>query len=119
VADTTAARGLLTMVGTGQDVISLADADDAIVRRIVDAAALPDLLGRETAAALLEASAADSGVVFVRLGGGDVRVIAAIGCGTEAGRALARASSHGSAYGPSGVVVIESLGRDREGPRFG
>src|SRR5580765_533207 len=107
------------MVGTGQDVISLADADDAIVRRIVDAAALPDLLERETAAALLEASAADCGVVFVQLGGGDVRVVAAIGCGIEAARALARSSTHGSAYGAGGVVVIESLGRDSEGARFG
>ena len=43
-------RGLLTSVGSGEYVISPADADDAIVRRIVDAAALPDLLGRETAA---------------------------------------------------------------------
>jgi tetratricopeptide (TPR) repeat protein len=53
--DTHAAQALLTSVGTGQYVISPADADDAIVRRIVDAAALPELLGRETAAALLEA----------------------------------------------------------------
>ena len=45
-------RRCSTTVGTGQYVISPADADDAIVRRIVDAAALPDLLGRETAAAL-------------------------------------------------------------------
>jgi hypothetical protein len=40
------ARGLLTAVGSGEYVISPADADDAIVRRIVDAAALPELLGR-------------------------------------------------------------------------
>src|SRR5439155_1170930 len=46
--DTRAAQALLTTIGTGQYVISPADADDAIVRRIVDAAALPDLLGRET-----------------------------------------------------------------------
>ena len=47
---------LLTTIGSGEYVISPADADDAIVRRIVDAAALPDLLGRETAAALLEST---------------------------------------------------------------
>ncbi len=52
-----------------QDVISPADADDAIVRRMVDAAALPDLLGRETASALLEACAADCGVVYVAAAG--------------------------------------------------
>jgi hypothetical protein len=57
-----------------------ADADDAIVRRIVDAAALPELLGRETAAALLEAAAGDCAVVFVELAGGDVRVVRVGGC---------------------------------------
>ena len=43
--DTRARASLLTDVGTGEDVISPPDADDAMVRRIVDAAALPDLLG--------------------------------------------------------------------------
>src|SRR5581483_9748650 len=54
IRDTREAQRLLTSVGTGEYVMAPADADDAIVRRIVDAAALPDLLGRETAAALLE-----------------------------------------------------------------
>ena len=58
--DTRAAQTLLTTVGTGQYLISPADADDAIVRRIVDAAALPDLLGRETATALIEAASANA-----------------------------------------------------------
>jgi tetratricopeptide (TPR) repeat protein len=53
--DTRAAHDLLTVVGTGEYVISPADADDAIVRRIVDAAALPDLLGREPAHGHVEA----------------------------------------------------------------
>src|SRR6266850_1002731 len=73
VNDTRAAQALLTTVGTGQYLISPADADDAIVRRIVDAAALPDLLLRETAAALLEAAAGDCGVIYVVLSGGDER----------------------------------------------
>ena len=50
LSETRAARDLLTRIGTGEDVISSLDADDAIVRRIVDAASLPELLGRETAA---------------------------------------------------------------------
>src|SRR5258706_15670492 len=112
------AQALLTTVGTGQYVISPADADDAIVRRIVDAAALPELLGRETAAALLEAAAADCTVIFVALSGGDVRVIAAAGCEPDAARTMARAAAHGNAYG-RGTVVVEPLGRDPEGPRFG
>src|SRR6185369_10660540 len=117
-ADTHVAQALLTTVGTGQYVISPADADDAIVRRIVDAAALPDLLGRETAAALMEASAADCAVIFVQLPGGDVRVVATAGWEVEAGRALARSSTNGSPYG-RGTIAVEPLGRDTEGPRFG
>src|SRR5262249_57006430 len=46
IGDAQIARTLLTTIGTGEYVISPADADDAIVRRIVDAAALLDLLVR-------------------------------------------------------------------------
>jgi len=88
------------------------------VRRIVDAAALPDLLGRETAAALLEAAAGDCGMVYVELAGGDVRVVASAGCEADAARTMARSAASGSAYG-RGVIVVEPLGRDPEGPRFG
>ena len=59
--------------GTGEYVGSPADADDALVRRLVDAAVLPDLLARELAATLLEAVTADVAVVFAELPGGDVR----------------------------------------------
>jgi DNA-binding NtrC family response regulator/tetratricopeptide (TPR) repeat protein len=116
--DTRAAQALLTTIGTGLYVLSPADADDAIVRRIVDAAAVPDLLGRETASALLEAAAGDCGVVYVVLAGGDVRIVAAAGCESDAARALARSAANGSAYG-RGTMVVEPLGRDPEGPRFG
>jgi len=116
--DTRNAQALLTTVGTGQYLISPADADDAIVRRIVDAAALPDLLGRETAAALFEAANADCGVVYVELAGGDVRVVASAGCDQDAARSLARSAAHGHIYG-RGALIVEPLGRDPEGPRFG
>jgi hydrogenase-4 transcriptional activator len=116
--DTHAAQALLTNIGTGQYVISPADADDAIVRRIVDAAALPELLGRETAAALFEGAAADCGVVFVELAAGDVRIVASAGCDADAARSLARSTAHGNAYG-RGVIIVEPLGRDPDGPRFG
>jgi DNA-binding NtrC family response regulator/tetratricopeptide (TPR) repeat protein len=118
VEDTLAAKALLKMAGTGEYVISPADADDAIVRRIVDAAALPDLLGRETAAAMLEASGGDGAVVYVQPPGGDVRIVAAAGCDDEVARVLARSAAHGHAYG-RGVLIIEPLGRDPDGPRVG
>src|SRR4249920_70704 len=106
-SDAQAAHDLLTVVGTGEYVISPADADDAIVRRIVDAAALPDLLGRETALALIEATGGDGAVVFVQLAGGDVRVVATAGCDEETARALARTSPHQRAYGRNGVIIVE------------
>jgi len=118
VEDTHVAQSLLTSVGTGLYVMSPSDADDAIVRRIVDAAALPNFLGRETAAALLEATGADCAVIYVALAGGDVRLVATAGCDDDAGRTLARSAVNGSAYG-RGAILVEPLGRDAEGPRFG
>ncbi len=117
LADTVAARQLLTKIGSGEYVISPADADDAIVRRIVDAAALPDLLGRETALALIEATGGDGAVVFVQLAGGDVRIVAFAGCDPDTARTLARSTPHGHAAG-RGMIVVEPIGRDPEGPRF-
>jgi hydrogenase-4 transcriptional activator len=116
--DTRSAQALLTSVGTGEYVISPADADDAIVRRMVDAAALVDLLGRETAAALHEAAAADSAAVVVQRGEGDVQIIAVAGCDDDAARAMARSALQGSPYG-RGEFIVEPLGRDPDGLRFG
>jgi DNA-binding NtrC family response regulator/tetratricopeptide (TPR) repeat protein len=116
--DTEDANRLLTTIGSGEYVISPADADDAIVRRIVDAAALPDLLGRETASAMLEAASAESAVVFVRAAGGhELRSVAAVGVDVETARTMARSGVNGQAYG-RGVLFIEQLGRDPEGERF-
>jgi DNA-binding NtrC family response regulator/tetratricopeptide (TPR) repeat protein len=115
--DTDRARGLLTHVGSGAYVLSPADADDAIVRRIVDAAALPDLLGRETAAAMLEAAGGETAAVFVELAGGDVRVVASVGGDDEAARGLARLAAHGQPNG-RGTLFVEPLGRDTEGMRM-
>ena len=49
------------------------DGDDALVRRIVDAAVMPALLAREGATALLEACDAQAAVVFVQTGVGTGR----------------------------------------------
>jgi hydrogenase-4 transcriptional activator len=117
LSDTAAARDLLSHVGSGEYVISPADADDAMVRRIVDAAALPDLLGRETAAALNEAASGDGAVLFVETPDGDVRIVAAAGFDPTAARALAHSARHGQPYG-RGAVIVEPLGRDSDGPRL-
>jgi DNA-binding NtrC family response regulator/tetratricopeptide (TPR) repeat protein len=115
--DAEAARELLTQVGTGEDVVAPADADDAMVRRIVDAAALPELLGRETAAALLEASGGDAAVVFEDLPDGDVRVVAMAGDDVDAAHSLARAHAGGQGS-IDGRTFLDSLGRHPEGGRF-
>ena len=116
-ADTEAAGRLLAAPGSGEFVISPANADDAIVRRIVDAATLPELLGRETAAALLEAGMADASVVFVQLAAGDLRIIGAAGCVPEVAQSLARSALENEPYG-RGALIVEPLGRDSDGPRY-
>ena len=93
------------------------DADDAVVRRIVDAAALPELLARETALALLEISGAERAVLFVDGADGDIRVVASLGCEGSVAAALARAARRGEADGPR-TIVLEPLGRAPEGARF-
>src|SRR4051812_19313059 len=63
--DVQAARDLAAQPGTGEFIGTPADADDAVVRRLVDAAALPDLLAREAAAAFLEVTSADAVAIFI------------------------------------------------------
>jgi DNA-binding NtrC family response regulator/tetratricopeptide (TPR) repeat protein len=116
VEDTENARKLLTNVGSGEYLASPTDADDAIVRRIVDAAALPDLLARETALALLEAAAGE-GAVILTTRAGEIQVVAYAGCDLTAARALARVGAHGAASG-RGAAFVESLGRTVDGPRL-
>jgi DNA-binding NtrC family response regulator/tetratricopeptide (TPR) repeat protein len=114
--DTRAARALLTNVGSGEYLSSPSDADDAVVRRIVDAAALPDLLGRETAMALLEAAAGDGAAVFTTRAG-EIQIVAHAGCDVSTARVLARTAAHGSPR--NGMpVFVEALGRTADGPRM-
>ena len=94
------------------------EADDAMIRRLVEASVLADLLARETATSLVEATEADAAVIFVVPAAGEVRIVATIGCDAGVARALARAAAQGnSAYG-QGLLLTEALGRDHDGPRF-
>jgi len=110
-------RTLLNDTPNIQPVGLPADIDEAVIRRLVDAAILPDLLAREAATTLLETIEADAAVVFVAAPGGDVRVVAAAGCDTDVARALGRAASQGSREYGEGLLLTESLGRDYDGPR--
>jgi DNA-binding NtrC family response regulator/tetratricopeptide (TPR) repeat protein len=113
-----AVRAMLEAMPSGHPAIVPGDADEAVVRRLVDAAILPDLLARETATAVLETIEADAAVVFINATAGDVRVLAAAGCDPEVGRALARAASQGSRQYGEGLLVTEPLGRAEDGPRI-
>ncbi len=93
------------------------DADDVIVRRLVDASVLPDLLSVETATALLEAAGGDAAVVFVHLGAENARLLAQVGCDAPAALTLAKSALGGFAYG-SGTIAVEPLGHDHDGPRI-
>ncbi len=103
-------------VGTGEYVGSPADADDAIVRRLIDAAVLPELLARELTSALIEAISADVAVLFVVLPGGDLRLIAHAGADADGARSVARLGIQGAAYG-TGSLIVENIGREPDGPR--
>ncbi len=92
------------------------DGDDALVRRIVDASAMPALLAREGATALLEACDAQAAVLFVQGTGGQIAILSAAGCDAEAARALAQAALRRT--GEAGGRVMEAIGRGPEGARF-
>lgn len=95
-----------------------AHADDAFVQRLVDAAVLPELLGRETAAAMIEATDGEAAAVFVQTSAGDVRVLSHALCDPDAAKALARSvTATGQPGRPD--TIVEALGRDRAGPRYG
>jgi len=111
------ARTLLEETPTSVRPASPADADEAIVRRLVDAAIFPELLAKETANALFECAPADGTVVFVQPSGGDVRVIASTGCDASLARGIAVAAAQGRPDLGPGFIVSESLGREHDGPR--
>jgi DNA-binding NtrC family response regulator/tetratricopeptide (TPR) repeat protein len=94
------------------------DADDAIVRRLVDAAVLPDLLLVETSNALLEATGGDAAVVFVQAAGDDLHILGNLGCDVASAEALARGALGGT-WTATGEIALEPLGHHPDGPRFG
>jgi DNA-binding NtrC family response regulator/tetratricopeptide (TPR) repeat protein len=103
-------------LATGEYLASPGEADDVIVRRLVDAAVMADLLALETASAVGEAADADAACVVLRSPAEDVRVLATSGCDTDAALTLARSAFRGAAYG-HGELLIEPLGHDGDDQR--
>ena len=117
LAETEAALKQIPPAATGGYVGVQVDGDDALVRRIVDAAVMPALLAREGATALLEACDAQSAVVFEQTGMNQLRVLGVAGMSPDTAPQLAAAALRvvpGTAPG----FIVESLGRGVAGPRF-
>ena len=108
-----------TVNGSGADASEplIHDADDAVVRRLVDASLLPELLARETAAVAAELPGALGAVVALRPPAGEPRVIASAGLDAERASAVARAPVGNGTLDGIGVLVGEGLGLDAEGAR--
>jgi DNA-binding NtrC family response regulator/tetratricopeptide (TPR) repeat protein len=116
--EVTAARDQLRTASVVPAVALPADADAATVRRLVEAAILPELLARETATALIESTDAEAIVVFVKTDGGETRMLASAGCDSDAARALARAAIDGVHAFNGGALLVEPLGKDADGARM-
>jgi hydrogenase-4 transcriptional activator len=117
LAEARAALSQLPPPANTEVIVPLPNGDDAIVRRLVDAAVLPALLAREAATALLELCQADAVVVCVQPSSGQPRVVAAAGCDADRARAVAAAAAlpHGRTVP---TLAVEALGRAEDGPRF-
>ena len=116
LAEAREALASVPAAGTGSYVGVQMDGEDALVRRIVDAAVMPALLAREGVTALLEACDAQAAVIFVQLPMGQIRVTSATGCDPEQARMLAVSVLR--VIDERAVSLIEPLGREVDGPRF-
>ncbi len=94
------------------------DADEAIVRRLVDAAIFPELLARETATALLETLEAGRGGRVRRAAGRRAARPGRARDATPRWPARSRAPPPRARASTAAICCTESLGRDHDGPRF-
>jgi hydrogenase-4 transcriptional activator len=116
MADAESILSTVAMATTGGFVGVQVDGDDALVRRLVDASAMPALLEREGATTLIEACDGTAAALIVELPGGRIRVLAAAGCDTDGARNLATFALRGGDAEHRGFA-IEPVGRDVEGAR--
>jgi DNA-binding NtrC family response regulator/tetratricopeptide (TPR) repeat protein len=116
-AEAEAALSLAGTALTGEYVGGQIDGDDALVRRLVDASAMPALLEREGATAILEACEATASAIVVELPAGRLRLLSAAGCDADSARAMAAAAIRGS-KSPQRLFQVEPIGRDADGPRY-
>ncbi len=118
--DLAAARATAAQVpvaGTGEYVGVQPDGEGAIVRRLVDAAALPELLAREAVQVVQEACDAEAAVLFVATPAGELRLVAFTGCDRQTARAVSAAAIRGVEPRPA-TLLVDPLGSDQDGPRY-
>ena len=116
LAEARTALERIPSVATGGFVGVQMDGDDALVRRIVDAAVTPALLAKEGTTAVLEACDGIASVIYTHAGR-DVRVVSSAGCDPEGARAIAISAAR-TAPTSGAPLLIEPIGRDGEVPRF-
>jgi hydrogenase-4 transcriptional activator len=110
--ETERALGEPITAGSGIYLGSPADADDALVQRLVNAS-----VAHELAMAVREAVLADAAVVAVTPPGGDLRIVAYAGGDAGSARRVVGLGLEGGAYGAV-PVVVRPLGTDGDGPRL-
>jgi hydrogenase-4 transcriptional activator len=118
LAETRAALSAVPTAGTGGYVGVQVDGDDALVRRIVDAAVMPALLSREGATALLEGCDAQLAVVFLQTGPNQVRVLASAGTDADSAHRFAIAAVRAAAGHGLPAMLVDGIGREAAGPRL-
>ena len=93
------------------------DADDALVRRLVDGSLLPELLAREFVAVATELPGAQRAVAFVHAPGRAPLILASSGLDPAAAETLTQRVIAGETNWAGGVLVSDGLGQDAAGPR--
>ncbi|CAN5877657.1 hypothetical protein BH24ACI5_BH24ACI5_04240 [soil metagenome] len=116
-ADAHAASQSVSSAATGGYLGAQIDGDDAVVRRLVDASAMPALLVREGVTAIQEVCEAGAAAMIVDPPGAAIRVLATAGCDDDAARMLAAAVLRGGPP-PGGELEVQPVGRDADGPRY-
>jgi DNA-binding NtrC family response regulator/tetratricopeptide (TPR) repeat protein len=91
--------------------------DDALVRRLIDASILPDLLVSEFVDVANDLQGAHGAVIFVERAAAEPQVVAAAGLDADRAVAAARAACTGAALADGLAPLTEALGRAAEGPR--
>jgi hydrogenase-4 transcriptional activator len=117
LADVARVRATLDLAHGPEETIELA-ADEGIVNRLTDAAILPGLLAREAVTTLQEIGGLEAIVAFVAPRGSDPRLLAFRGCDTGEALALARAAADGCTERNGMALLVASLHKDTDGPRF-